>query len=112
MSDRVSKEHSIQHGDGLLPVGIILNGGGPWSEDKVLRVIQGISWPPVPRFSVRVKMVDKIDEGRCQRASTVNIKQVRDVCLGPRELVDRRGKRSSCVQNRELAWISWCCSLE
>lgn len=103
------KEHIIQHGDGLLPVGIVLNGGGPWSEDEVLRVIQGISWPPIPRFPVRVKVVDKIDEGRCQRTSTVNIKQVRGVRLEARKLVDGAGKemdKNCCAQSRERAWIS------
>ena len=54
------------------------------SEDEVLRETQRISWPPIPRFSVRVKVVDKIYEGRRQGTSLVNIKQVCDVRLEPR----------------------------
>ena len=61
--------------DRLFPVSIILDGGGPWSEDEVLRAVQGIPWPSVPRLSVRVKVVDKIGEGYRQRTPPVNIEQ-------------------------------------
>jgi len=57
----MSKKHSVQHRDSLLPVSVTLDGGGPRSEDEVLRVMQGVSGPLVPRFSVRVKVVDEID---------------------------------------------------
>ena len=83
------KEYSIQHRDGLLPVSVVLDGGGLWSKDKIPRAVQGISGPLIPRLSVRVQVVDEIDEGCCQRASPVNIKQVCDVRLGPMESVDR-----------------------
>ena len=63
--NRMSKKHSIQHRNALLPVSITLEGGCPWSEDKVLRVVQGVSGPLIPRFSVRVKVNDEIDEGCC-----------------------------------------------
>ena len=72
---RVSEHHSIHHRHGLLPVSIILDGGAIWSKDEVFRVVQGILGPLAPRFSVRVKMVDEIDEGRQQRTPTVNVVQ-------------------------------------
>ena len=78
------KEYGIQYRNGLLPVSIVLDGGGFWSKDVVLRVVQGISGPLIPRFFVRVQVVDKIDEACCQRASPVNTKQVRAMRLGPR----------------------------
>ena len=59
--NRVTEKHFIQHRDGLLPVSIILDGGGSRSEDEVLSAMQGIPWPPIPRFSIRVKVVDEID---------------------------------------------------
>jgi len=77
----VLKQHSIHHRHRLLPVSVILDEGGPWSKDKVLRVDQGILGPLVPRFSVRVKVVDEINDGRCQWAILLNIKQVRAMCL-------------------------------
>jgi len=70
----MSKEDVIQHRNGDLPVSVVLDGGDPWSEDEVLRVIQGIPWPLVPRFPVRVKVVDEIDKGCPQRTSSVKIK--------------------------------------
>ena len=72
---RVSEHHSIYHRHGLLPVSIILDGGAIWSKDEVFRVVQGILGPLAPRFSVRVKVVDEIDEGRQQRTSSVNVVQ-------------------------------------
>lgn len=76
------------------------------SKDEVLRMSQGISRPPVPRFSVRVEVVDKIDEGFYQRTSPVNIKQVRDVRLGSLESADRVGEemgKNCCVRSRKRA---------
>ena len=72
-SKRVSKKDVIQHGDGVLPVRVVLYGDDPWSGDEVLQVIQGIPWPLVPQFSVRIKVVDEIDKKRCQRTSSVKI---------------------------------------
>ena len=71
----VSEHHSIHHRHCFLPVSIILNGGAIWSKDEVLRVVQGILGPLAPRFSVRVKVVDEIDEGRQQRTSSINVVQ-------------------------------------
>ena len=60
-------------------------------------------------------MVDEINKGCCQWASFLNIKQVRDVCLTPKESADREGKEmveDCCIPNREQVEISLCCSLE
>ena len=84
----MSKKHTIQHSDGLLPVSVILDGGSPRSENKVFRVTHGISGPLIPRFSVGVEVVDEIDERCRQRTSSVNIKLVRDVRLVTHESVD------------------------
>jgi len=88
----MSEKHSVQHRDSLPPVSVTLDGGGPRSEDEVLRVMQGIFRPLIPRFSVRVKVVDEIDEGCCHRTSPGNIKPVRDMRLAPHESVDRVDK--------------------
>jgi len=61
----VLKKHGIQHRNGLLPVGVVLDEGDPWCENEVFWAMQGIRRPSVPRLPVRVKVVDEIDEGRC-----------------------------------------------
>jgi hypothetical protein len=112
----VLKYHSVQHRHALLPVSIILDGGASsWSEDKVLRVLQGVLGPFVSRCSVRVKVVDEIDEGYFDEISLVKIDQVSPMRLKSQESVDRvdEGTGNGChVQNRERAPVSWCCSLE
>jgi hypothetical protein len=86
----VSKQHGVQHRNGLLPVGIILDGGGSvWSEDEVLRVLQGILGPLVPCFSVRIKVVDEINEGYSYGTTFVKIGEVSTMRLKLRESVDR-----------------------
>ena len=84
------KYHSVQHRHALLPVNIILDEGAPsWSEDKVLRVLQGVLGPLVPRCSVRVKVVDEIDEGYFYGVSLVKIDQIGTMRLMSQESVDR-----------------------
>ena len=69
----MSKKDVIQHRDGVLPVSVVFDGSYPWPKDEVLRLVQGIPRPLVPRFSVRVKVVDEIDKERRQRSSSVKI---------------------------------------
>ena len=86
----VLKYHSVQHRHALLPVSIILDeGASSWSEDKVLRVLQGVLGPLVPRCSVRVKVVDEIDEGYFDGISLVKIDQIGAMRLMSQESVDR-----------------------
>jgi hypothetical protein len=112
----VLKYHSVQHRHALLPVSIILDGdASSWSEDKVLRILQGVFGPLIPRCSVRVKVVDEIDEGYFYGISLVEINQVSAVRLKSQESVDRVDEETGegChVRNRERAPVSWCCSLE
>lgn len=111
----MSKRHSIQHRHGLLPVSIILDRGDSWSKNKVLRALQGILGPLISRFSVRIKVVDEMNEGCCQCASFLEIKQVRGMCLKQQELVDRVDNEMGedcCIRNRERVGISSRCSLE
>lgn len=64
-------------------------GGSSWSEDKFLRVLQGILRPFVPRVPVRVKVINEIDDGYFYRIPSVKIKQVGPMRLKLQESVDR-----------------------